>query len=92
MKYRELSVKELAAELGVSTDTIRRAYRNGFIPGYRVGTALRFEARKVHAQMRRNALTHPSTGRQSPPDGRRQPATGGTKSPRAGNTGARLTR
>jgi excisionase family DNA binding protein len=85
MKHRELSVKELAEELGVCTDTIRRAYRNGFIPGYRVGTALRFDARKVHAQMRRNTLRHVQgqTGRVL--DGASRPRAAADR-PRTGNT------
>ena len=32
MKTSDLSIKELAAFIGVSTDTIRRAVRNGEIP------------------------------------------------------------
>jgi excisionase family DNA binding protein len=53
MKTSDVSIKELAAYLGVSTDTIRRAYRDGTIPGSRVGTALRFNLRQVLIQMRR---------------------------------------
>lgn len=87
MKHRELSVKELAEELGVCTDTIRRAYRNGFIPGYRVGTALRFDARKVHAQMRRNALRYVQEQQGRAMDGANRPRAAGDR-PRAGNTGA----
>ena len=43
MKTSDLSFKELAAFIGVSTDTIRRAVRKGEIPATRVGTALRFD-------------------------------------------------
>ena len=40
---RLLSVKELADELGVSDDSIRRAYLNRKIPGYRICRMLRFD-------------------------------------------------
>lgn len=43
MKTSDLSIKELAAFIGVSTDTIRRAVRKGEIPWTRVSTALRFD-------------------------------------------------
>ena len=39
MKTKHLSIKELAAFIGVSTDTIRRAVRKGEIPSTRVRTA-----------------------------------------------------
>lgn len=55
MKTSDLSVKELAAILGVSTDTIRRAVRRGEIPATRVKTALRFDLQKVLTCMQRNA-------------------------------------
>ena len=42
MKTSDLSVKELATFIGVSTDTIRRAVRREEIPARRVRTALRF--------------------------------------------------
>ena len=56
MKPSDLSVKELAAFIGVSTDTIRRAVRKGEISSTRVGTALRFDLRKIRVQMQRNAV------------------------------------
>ena len=55
MKSSDLSVKELAAFIGVSTDTIRRAVRKGEIPATRVGTALRFDLHEVRTCMERNA-------------------------------------
>ena len=55
MKTSDLSIKELAAFIRVSTDTIRRAVRKGEIPATRVETAYRFDLRKVSAQMQRNA-------------------------------------
>jgi excisionase family DNA binding protein len=53
MKTRGLSIKELAAYLGVSTDTIRRAVCAGQLPFTRIGTAYRFDLRQVHAEMER---------------------------------------
>ena len=53
MKTSDLSIKELAAFIGVSTDTIRRAVRKGEIPATRVGTAYRFDLHQVRHQMER---------------------------------------
>ena len=36
MKRKLLSVKELAEELGISTDSVYRAYRTGEIPGAQI--------------------------------------------------------
>jgi excisionase family DNA binding protein len=55
MKTSDLSIKELAAFMGVSTDTIRRAVRKGEIPATRVRTALRFDLQEVSTYMQRNA-------------------------------------
>jgi excisionase family DNA binding protein len=55
MKTTNLSIKELAAVIGVSTDTIRRAVRKGEIPSTRVRTAYRFDLHQVLTCMRRNA-------------------------------------
>ena len=55
MKTKNLSIKELAAFIGVSTDTIRRAVRRGEIPATRVRTALRFDLQEVLTCMQRNA-------------------------------------
>ena len=55
MKTSDLSIKELAAFIGVSTDTIRRAVRKGEIPATRVRTALRFDLQEVLTCMQRNA-------------------------------------
>ena len=55
MKTPDLSIKELAAFMGVSTDTIRRAVRRGEIPSTRVRTALRFDLQQVLACLQRNA-------------------------------------
>ncbi len=48
-----VSVRELAALLQVSTDTIRRAYRRGEVPAIRVKTALRFDLEEVKRCMER---------------------------------------
>jgi excisionase family DNA binding protein len=55
MKTQHQSIKELAAYIRVSTDTIRRAVRRGEIPATRVRTALRFDVQEVHTYMQRNA-------------------------------------
>jgi len=55
MKTSDLSVKALAAILGVSTDTIRRAVRKGEIPATRIRTALRFDLQEIFTCMQRNA-------------------------------------
>lgn len=89
MKTSDLSVKELAVFIGVSTDTIRRAVRKGEIPATRVRAALRFDLHKVLTCMRRNADAKFGT--------RSASAQGGTAGraqddrPPSGNTGAWLT-
>ncbi|HUM40281.1 MAG TPA: excisionase family DNA-binding protein [Nitrospira sp.] len=55
MKRRLLSVKELADELGVHEDTIRRAYWNGTIPAERICRLLRFDLEIVRNAMLRRA-------------------------------------
>ena len=55
MKTKQLSIKELAALLGVSTDTVRRAARSKLIPSSREGTAYRFDWEKVRQAMRARA-------------------------------------
>jgi len=84
-----LSVKELAEFIGVSADTIRRAFRKGEIPAIRVKTALRFDLAEVLRSMQRNADAH---YRRNPgaPGGDRRPRAEAT-SPRTGNTGAQTT-
>ena len=47
MKPTLLSVKELAQELGVSAQSIRRAYWRGDIPAYRISKMLRFDLERV---------------------------------------------
>ena len=58
MKPTLLSVKELAHELGVSVQSIRRAYWKGLIPGFRFQKVLRFDVVQVrHVLMERGSLT-----------------------------------
>ena len=58
MKPTLLSVKELARELGVSVQSIRRAYWSGLIPGYRFQKMLRFDVVLVRQNLlQRGILT-----------------------------------
>lgn len=82
MKTSDLSIKELAAVIGVSTDTIRRAVRRGEISATRVKTALRFDLQKVLTCMQRNAEARFGTRSASAP--------GGESRPRAGRPAPRL--
>jgi len=86
MKTSDLSVKELAAIISVSTDTIRRAYRRGEIPAIRVKTALRFNLREVLTCMRRNAAARFGARSVRAPGGTAGCAPG--DQPPVGNTGA----
>lgn len=65
-----VSVKELAALLQVSTDTIRRAFRKGELPAIRVKTALRFDLDEVKRCMQRKGKERRSAaaGAARPPD------------------------
>ena len=84
-----MSVKELAEFIGVSTDTIRRAFRKGEIPAIRVRTALRFDLDEVLLYMQRNAEAHYGKSPRAA-GGTRRPRAEAT-SPRTGNTGAQTT-
>ena len=88
MKTSDLSIKELAAFIGVSTDTIRRAVRKGEIPSTRVGTAYRFDLHQVRHQMERNAVVRLQQGSASAPGGTAGRALG--DQPPSGNTGAQF--
>jgi excisionase family DNA binding protein len=72
---RAMSIKQLAALLGVSTDTVRRAARSGLIPSTREGTAYRFDWEKVRQAMRARALEVASrrSTMVSAPDGESRP-------------------
>ena len=86
MKTADLSIKELAAFIGVSTDTVRRAVRKGELPATRVGTAYRFDLRQVRHQMERNAVVRLSKGSVRAPGGTAGRAQ--ADQPPSGNTGA----
>ena len=88
MKTSDLSIKELAAFIRVSTDTIRRAVRKGEIPATRVGTAYRFDLRKVSHQMERNAVVRLQRVSASAPGGAAGRALG--DQPPSGKTGAQF--
>ena len=74
MKTKNLSIKELAAFIGVSTDTIRRAVRRGEIPATRVRTALRFDLQEVLTRMQRNAEARFGARSASAPGGKSRPS------------------
>jgi len=90
MKTSDLSIKELAAFIGVSTDTIRRAVRKGEIPATRVRTALRFDLQEVHTYMQRNAEARFGTRSTRAPGGTAGRAQA-DQPPAGNNTGAWLT-
>jgi excisionase family DNA binding protein len=60
MKRPFLSVKELAHELGVSVDSVYRAYRSGEIPGAQIARTIRFDLGKVHQAMEKRAKVMPN--------------------------------
>ncbi len=73
MKTTNLSITELAAYLGVSTDTIRRAARAREMPFTRVGTAYRFDLRQVVQQMERKGRVPFRRGSAGAPGGESRP-------------------
>jgi excisionase family DNA binding protein len=73
MSTSDLSIKELAAYIGVSTDTIRRAARAGEMPFTRIGTAYRFDLRQVEQRMEWNARIPIRRGSASAPGGKSRP-------------------
>ena len=60
MKRMLLSVKELAQELGISTDSVYRAYRKGEIPAEQINRMIRFNLEKVHRAMEQKAEAMPN--------------------------------
>lgn len=88
MKTKDLSIKELAAYIGVSRDTIRRAVRAGEMPFTRVGTAYRFDLRQVHAQMERKGRERFEKGSAGAPGGESRPRA--AQSPPTSKTGAQF--
>ncbi len=82
MKRTLLSVKELAQELGISPDSVYRAYRSGEIPGAQIARTLRFDLAQVCRAMEKRAKAMPNsqcTKRATGGESRRRGAT----SPRA---------
>jgi excisionase family DNA binding protein len=65
MKPTLLSVKEVAQELGVSPQFIRRAYGRGDIPAYRISTMLRFDLERVQRMVLANGGVEDRTTRRS---------------------------
>ena len=92
MKTSDLSIKELAAFIGVSTDTIRRAARKGEIPVTHVGTAYRFDLRQVRQTMERNGQSRVQRRNRNREealrDRRHMSAARTAKTPPIGKTGA----
>ena len=77
MKRTLLSVKELAQELGISTDSVYRAYRKGEIPAAQINRMIRFNLEKVHRAMEKKAKAMPNS------QCAKQRATGGASRRRA---------
>ena len=63
MKPTLLSVKELAQELGISTDSVYRAYRKGETPAAQINRMIRFKLEKVHRAMEKKANAMPNSQR-----------------------------
>lgn len=72
MKRTLLSVKELAHELGISTDSVYRAYRKKEIPAAQINRMIRFDFEKVKQAMEQRANAMPNS------QGSMQRATAGT--------------
>jgi excisionase family DNA binding protein len=51
-----LSVKELACALGVSVDSIRRAFAKGTLPAFRICKLVRFDLDQVRQAMQVNGF------------------------------------
>ena len=61
MKRTLLSVKELAQELGISTDSVYRAYRKKEIPAAQINRMIRFDFEKVKRAMEQRANAMPNS-------------------------------
>jgi excisionase family DNA binding protein len=60
-----LSTRDVATELGLHVETIRRLHRTGRIPAYRCGRVYRFDPEEVREALRTSAT---STGGTVRPD------------------------
>ena len=92
MKRTLLSVKELAHELGISADSVYRAYRKGEIPAAQICRMIRFDLDKVRDAMEKKAEAMPNrrcVRRATGGDSRRSAQ---RTRPRTGNTGASIAR
>lgn len=89
MKRTLLSVKELAQELGISTDSVYRAYRTGEIPGAQIARIIRFDLGRVLRAMeeRAKAMRNSQCTKRAR---RRSPAARTARKPPNGKTGARI--
>ena len=61
MKRTLLSVKELAEELGISEDSVYRAYRTRETPGAQIARTIRFDLRQVRRAMEERAKAMPNS-------------------------------
>lgn len=61
MSRKLLSVKELAETLGISADSVYRAYRNGEIPGEQIARTIRFDLLLVRQAMVERAHAMPNS-------------------------------
>ena len=77
MKRTLLSVKELAHQLGISADSVYRAYRRKEIPAAQINRMIRFDFEKVCQAMEKKARGMPNR------EDRKQGATGGASRRRA---------
>ena len=83
MKRTWLSVKEVAHELGISADSVYRAYRKREIPAFQICRIIRFDLEKVRHAMKKKAEAMPNRRchrRATGGDSRRR---AGTVSPRS---------
>ena len=60
MKRTLLSVKELAHQLGISADSVYRAYRRKEIPAAQINRMIRFDLEKVCQAMEKKARSMPN--------------------------------
>ncbi len=61
MKGPLLSVKELAAVLGISVDSVYRAYRKGDIPAVQICRMIRFDLEQVRQATEQKARAMPNS-------------------------------
>ena len=61
MKRTLLSVKELAQQLGISADSVYRAYRRKEIPAAQINRMIRFDLEKVCQAMEKKVRAMPNS-------------------------------